>query len=71
MERQADDMKIIGDMAKGKTTFDAAKAGEAARDIAVTARKIHELFPEGSGGGTSEALNSNLEGVGPLRRQCR
>jgi cytochrome c556 len=56
MERQGDDMKIIGDMAKGKTTFDAAKAGEAARDIGVTARKIHELFPEGSGGGTSEAL---------------
>jgi cytochrome c556 len=56
MERQADDMKIIGDMAKGKTPFDAAKAAEAARDIGVTAKKIHELFPEGSGGGKSEAL---------------
>jgi cytochrome c556 len=56
MERQGDDMKIIGDMAKGKTTFDAAKAAEAARDIVITAKKIHELFPEGSGGGTSEAL---------------
>jgi cytochrome c556 len=56
MERQSDDMKIIGDMAKGKTTFDAAKAADAARDIVVTAKKIHELFPEGSGGGTSEAL---------------
>jgi cytochrome c556 len=43
-------------MAKGKTTFDAAKAADAARDIVVTAKKIHELFPEGSGGGTSEAL---------------
>ena len=41
MERQGDDMKIIGDMAKGKTKFDAAKAAEAARDIGVTARKIH------------------------------
>jgi len=56
MERQADDMKIIGDMAKGKTKFDAVKAAEAARDIGVTAKKIHELFPEGSGGGKSEAL---------------
>jgi len=56
MERQKDDMKVIGDMAKGTTSFDAAKAAEAARDIGVTAKKIHELFPEGSGGGTSEAL---------------
>ena len=32
--------------------------GEAARDIGVTAKKIHELFPEGSGGGTSEAVTA-------------
>ena len=56
MERQKDDMKLIGDMAKGKTPFDAAKAAEAARDISVTAKKIHELFPKGSEGGESEAL---------------
>jgi len=56
MERQKDDMKIIGNMAKGKTPFDAAKAAEAARDIGLTAKKIPELFPEGSGGGESEAL---------------
>ncbi len=56
MERQKDDMKLIGEMAKGTKPFDAAKAAEAARDIAVTAKKIHELFPEGSGGGKSEAL---------------
>jgi len=56
MERQKDDMKIIGNMAKGKTPFDAAKAAEAARDIALTAKEIPELFPEGSTGGESEAL---------------
>jgi len=56
MKRQQDDMKLIGDMAKGKTPFDAAKAAEAARDISLTAKKIHELFPEGSEGGKSDAL---------------
>jgi len=56
MERQKDDMKIIGNMAKGQTPFDVAKAVEAARDIGVTAKKIPELFPEGSTGGKSEAL---------------
>jgi cytochrome c556 len=56
MDRQKDDMKIIGDMAKGVTPFDAAKATEAARDISVTSKKIPELFPEGSEGGESDAL---------------
>jgi cytochrome c556 len=56
MERQKDDMKLIGDMAKGVTPFDAAKAAEAARDIGLTSEKIPELFPEGSIEGKSEAL---------------
>jgi cytochrome c556 len=55
MTRQKDDMKIIGEMAKGKTPFDAAKAAEAARDIETTAAKIPELFPEGTSGGHSDA----------------
>ena len=55
MKRQQKDMKLIGDMAKSKTTFDAGKAAEAARDISVTAKQIHELFPEGSGGHPSDA----------------
>ncbi|HZJ12801.1 MAG TPA: cytochrome c [Methyloceanibacter sp.] len=58
MKRQKDDMKVIGLMAKGKTPFDAAKAADAARDIETTAAKIHELFPEGSGGGHSEAKDA-------------
>jgi cytochrome c556 len=55
MKRQKDDMKVIGLMAKGKVKFDAAKAAEAARDIELTAKKIHELFPEGTDGHPSEA----------------
>jgi cytochrome c556 len=58
MKRQQKDMKVIGDMAKGSKPFDAAKAAESARDISVTARKIHELFPEGSADRHSEALDT-------------
>jgi len=58
MKRQQDDMKLLGDMAKGKTSFDAVKAAEAARDVSITAKKIHELFPEGSAGHPSDALPS-------------
>ena len=61
MKRQRDDMKIIGEMAKGTTPFDAAKAGAAARDLGETSKKIPELFPEGSGGHPSEALPSVWE----------
>jgi len=50
METQKEAMKTIGDMARGKAAFDAAKAADAARDIADTAKKIPDLFPEGSGG---------------------
>lgn len=55
MERQKDDMKVIVPMAKGQVPFDAEKAAEAAHDIELTAKKIHELFPEGTGGHPSEA----------------
>ena len=58
MTRQQKDMKLIGDMAKGKTPFDAARAAEAAHDVRITAKKIHELFPEGSAGGQSDALEN-------------
>ena len=56
MKRQQGDLKLIGEMAKGKTPFDADKAAEAARDVGATAKKIHELFPEGSAGHPSDAL---------------
>jgi cytochrome c556 len=51
-------MKLIGDMAKGKKKFDAAKAAAAARDLGVTTKKIPELFPEGSNKHPSEALDA-------------
>jgi cytochrome c556 len=55
MDRQKDNMKVIGPMAKGQVPFDAKKAAEAAHDIELTSKKIHELFPEGTGGHPSEA----------------
>lgn len=55
METQKDAMKVLGDMAKGKVPFDAAKAGAAATEIETTAAKIPELFPEGTVGHPSEA----------------
>jgi cytochrome c556 len=56
MKRQQKDMTLIGDMAKGKTKFDAAKAAAAAQDLASTTKRIPELFPEGSDGKPSEGL---------------
>jgi cytochrome c556 len=61
MKDQQKQMKLIGDMAKGKTRFDAAKAGAAAKELGTTTKKIPELFPEGSGGHPSEALNAVWE----------
>ena len=56
MGDQKKDMKLLNDMAKGKTPFDAAKATAAAADLETTAKKISDLFPEGSTGHPSEAL---------------
>jgi cytochrome c556 len=58
MKGQAKQMKLIGDMAKGKKKFDAAKAAAAARDLGKTTKKIPELFPEGSNKHPSEALDA-------------
>jgi cytochrome c556 len=38
-------MKLIGEMAKGKKKFDAAKAAAAARDLSKSTQKIPDLFP--------------------------
>jgi cytochrome c556 len=56
MGDQKKDMKLLNDMAKGKTPFDAVKATAAARDLEITAKKIPDLFPEGSTSHPSEAL---------------
>lgn len=55
MDTQKEAMKVIGAMAKGKVPFDATAAAKAAHEIEVTAKKIPELFPEGTGGRPSEA----------------
>jgi cytochrome c556 len=57
MKGQQKATKVIGDMAKGKTRFDAAKAAKAARELETTTRKIPDLFPKGSSGHPSEALD--------------
>jgi cytochrome c556 len=58
MKSQKNAMKVIGDMAKGKKTFNAAKAAKAARNLETTTQKIPELFPKGSNGHPSEALEA-------------
>jgi len=58
MKGQQKQMKLIGDMAKGKTSFDAAKAAAAARDLGTTTKKVPDLFPEGTSGHPSEALDA-------------
>ena len=58
MKGQAKQMKLIGDMAKGKKKFDAAKAAAAAHDLGATTKKIPDLFPEGSNKHPSEALDA-------------
>jgi len=55
METQKDAMKVIGAMAKGTVPFDATEAAGAAREIEATAKKIPDLFPEGTDGPPSEA----------------
>ena len=61
MKGQGKNMKLIGDMAKGKKRFDAAKAAAAARDLGSTTHKIPDLFPKGSSGHPSEALDAIWE----------
>jgi cytochrome c556 len=58
MKSQKNAMKVIGDMAKGKKSFNAAKAAKAARDLEDTTKKIPELFPKGSNHHPSEALDA-------------
>jgi cytochrome c556 len=61
MKDQQKQMKLIGDMLKGKTPLDAAKAEAAAKELGTTTKKIPELFPKGSGGHPSEALDAVWE----------
>lgn len=51
-----DNMKVIGEMVKGKAAFDGKRVEAAARAIAGHADKFHHLFPEGTNEKPSEAL---------------
>ena len=70
MKGQAKQMKLIGDMAKGKKKFDAAKAAAAAHDLGATTKKIPELFPEGSNKPPERGARRSVEGMGPLQGRC-
>jgi cytochrome c556 len=61
MKHQQKELKLLGDMARGKTAFDAAEAAKAARELGATTRKIADLFPKGSDGHSSEALDTIWE----------
>ena len=56
MEEMGDVMKVMGDMVKGKRPFEAEAFVEGSRVVAKNSPQIPKLFPEGSGGGESEAL---------------
>jgi cytochrome c556 len=56
MKSMGDANKAIGDMIKGKTTFDAAQIAEHARTINRQSQDILGHFPEGSLQKVSEAL---------------
>jgi len=56
MEHVGDNMKQVGDMIKGKTTFDSTTIAETAGVVLDTAEKIPELFPTHSLHEPTEAL---------------
>lgn len=55
MEAIAGRMKTVAAMIRGKRPFDANDAAAAAETIAAHARKLPQMFPEDSAGGSSEA----------------
>jgi cytochrome c556 len=69
MKGQAKQMKLIGDMAKGKKTFDATKAAAAAKDLGATTKKIPDLSGRIKRPSKRGARHS-VEGVGPFQGRC-
>jgi cytochrome c556 len=56
MKEMGDAMKVMGDIVKGKRPFEREAFVEGSRVVAKNSPQIPRLFPEGSGGGKSEAL---------------
>ncbi len=61
MSAVGDAMKVLGDMAKGKTAFDAAKAEDALKALQIEAEAIPALFEAREDDPKSEALPSIWE----------
>lgn len=58
MKANGASMKLVGDMIKGTTEFDAAKAAEAMQGIADSMKEFPTLFPEGSDEGDTKAASA-------------
>ncbi|MCW8885251.1 MAG: cytochrome c [Motiliproteus sp.] len=56
MKEMGDAMKVMGDMVKGKLDFEQSAFHQGAKTVSKHSPQIPKLFPEGSGGGVSEAL---------------
>ena len=56
MKEMGDAMKVMGDMVKGKRDFERSAFQQGAKTVTKHSPDIAKLFPEGSGGGVSEAL---------------
>lgn len=56
MKEMGDSMKVMGDMVKGKRPFESEAFVEGSRVVTKNSPQIPRLFPEGSGGGKSEAV---------------
>lgn len=56
MKEMGDTMKVMGDMVKGKRPFQVEAFVEGSKVVSKHSPNIPSQFPEGSGGGKSEAL---------------
>ena len=70
MKGQQKQMKLIGDMAKGKKKFDAAKAAAAAQDLGNEHQEDPRPVPRGKQRPSERGARRGVEGVGPLQGRC-
>ncbi|WP_158007833.1 cytochrome c [Methyloceanibacter marginalis] len=70
MDTQKDAMKVIGEMAKGKVPFDAAKAAEAAGEIERTSKQIPELLSGRDRRAPERGKARSLDQMARVHRRC-
>lgn len=63
-------MKSMSSMARGKTPMNAANVAASAGEVAAHGKRIVALFPEGSGGGVSEATPEIWQDPDGFRRSA-